>query len=140
MLRTLAPMIVACAAAHAWAGEGNPQRDAYVDGKTQLDDLVTRAERGGISQGRLRTERRRVERRVEHRLAESPVELRPGELREVSVARAEMNQSLIRSQEFEFFGPEDRPEWGWFPSRSVRSTGSHLTVEKDGRSTFSALR
>jgi len=140
MRRTLMSITVACATCGAWAGEASPQRDAYEDGRSQLDDLVARAERGGISRQRLRNERKRVEQRLEHRLAQAPVELKPGELREVSAARAEMNQSLIRSQEFEFFGPEDRPEWGWFPSRSVPSTGSHLTVQRDGRSTYSALR
>lgn len=140
MRRTLPYLLMACTAGAAHAGDANPQRDAYFDGKGQLDELVQRAEHGGISQQALRRERRRVEQRVEHRLSQAPVELKPGELREVSAARAEMNQSVIRSQEFEFFGPVDRPEWGWYPSRSVRSTGSTLTVQPDGRSTYSALR
>lgn len=127
-------------AAPALAGDGDAQRDAYIDGKSQLDDLVASAERGGMSQERLRRERRRVERCVVQRIAEAPVEAKPAEMRDVSAARAEMNQSVIRSQEFEFFGAEDRPEWGWYPSRTVRSTGSHLTVDKEGRSTYSALR
>ncbi len=69
-----------------------------------------------------------------------PVELKPGDLREVNQARAEMNQSIICSQEYEFFGSEDRPEWGWYPSRRVQSTGSTLTVQKDGRTSYNALR
>lgn len=140
MRRTLAVLLFACASTGAFAADAHPQRDAYMEGKDRLDDLVARAERGDMSQDRLRHERRQVERRVQLRIAEAPTELKPGELHEVSAARAEMNQSVIRSQEFEFFGPVDRPEWGWFPSRAVPSTGSHLTVRKDGRSTYSALR
>lgn len=132
--------LIALTTAPCLAAEENPRRDAYIDGKEQLDSLVARAERGALSRERLRSERRRVERRLEQRLAQAPAEAKPGEVREASAARAEMNQSVICSQEFEFFGPEDRPEWGWFPSRRIQSVGSHLTVEKDGRSSYSALK
>jgi hypothetical protein len=139
-MRLALSMLVASLAAPVFAGDANPQRDAYMDGKGQIDDLLRRAERGGLSQDRLRRERRRVEQRVALRVSQVATELKPGDLREVSAARAEMNQSVIRSQEYEFFGAEDRPEWGWFPSRRLASTGSHLTVAPDGRSTYSALR
>jgi hypothetical protein len=47
---------------------------------------------------------------------------------------------VIHSQEFEFFGPEDRPEWGWFPSKAAKGTGSTLIVDPDGRTHYSPSR
>jgi hypothetical protein len=66
--------------------------------------------------------------------------MKPGDIREVTVSKAEMNQAVIQSQEFEFFGPEDRPEWGWYPSRRVPGTGSTLQVDDRGRARYSVLR
>lgn len=139
-MRTPIPMLCLVIAARAWASDASAQRDAYMDGKGQLDALLARAEQGTLSQERLRRERRRVESRIDRALADAPTDLRPGELTEISAARTEMHQSLIRSHEFEFFGPQDRPEWGWYPSRRVASTGSTLSVERDGRASYSALR
>ena len=124
----------------ALADDANPRRDAYVDSAEQLDALLDRAQSGTLDPSRLRRERRRVEAKLDRRLAALPVDFKPGELRDENHARAEMNQSVIRSQEYEFFGPEDRPEWGWYPSRQVPSTGSTLSVQKDGRTTYNALR
>lgn len=134
-------LLFACVAAPiAFADEANPRRDAYIDSAAQLDALLDRAQNGALDPSRLRRERRRVEAKLDRRLAALPVDFKPGELREENHARAEMNQSVIRSQEYEFFGPEDRPEWGWYPSRQVPSTGSALTVQRDGRTTYNALR
>jgi hypothetical protein len=138
--RRIAVLATLAAASVAMADESNPRREAYVRSIGSLDALVDRAKDGQIGQDRLRRERRRVEARLEHELSVLPVEVKPGDLREESVARTEMNQSVIRSQEVEFFGLEDRPEWGWFPSRQVTSTGSALTVSKDGRADYNALR
>ena len=124
----------------AHADGANPQREAYMQSADQLDALVVRARDGRMDPERLRRERRRLESKLDRALSGMPVELKPGDLREVSQARAEMNQSVIRSQEYEFFGPDDRPEWGWYPSRRVPSTGSTLTVENDGRTSYNALR
>ncbi|MFZ4722432.1 MAG: hypothetical protein ACOYMI_04705 [Phycisphaerales bacterium] len=127
-------------ASAALADGANPRRDAYVQSADQLDALVVRARDGRMDPERLRRERRRLESRLDRALSDMPVDLKPGDLREVSQARAEMNQSVIRSQEYEFFGPDDRPEWGWYPSRRIPSTGSTLTVQKDGRTSYNALR
>lgn len=126
--------------APAIADDANPQRQAYVQSAEQLDALVIRAREGRIDPDRLRRERRRLESKLDRAISDMPVELKPGDLREVNQARAEMNQSVIRSQEYEFFGSEDRPEWGWYPSRRVPSTGSTLTVQRDGRASYNALR
>jgi hypothetical protein len=126
--------------ASALADGANPQREAYMRSAEQLDALVIRAREGRIDPDRLRRERRRLESKLDRAISDLPVELKPGDLREVNQARAEMNQSVIRSQEYEFFGPEDRPEWGWYPSRRIPSTGSTLTVQKDGRTSYNALR
>lgn len=127
-------------ASSALADGGNPQREVYMQSAEQLDALVTRARDGRIDPGRLRRERRRLESKLDRAISDLPVDLKPGDLREVNQARAEMNQSVIRSQEYEFFGPEDRPEWGWYPSRHIQSTGSTLTVRKDGGTSYNALR
>ena len=124
----------------ALANDANPQREAYVRSAEQLDALVVRARDGRLDPDRLRRERRCLEARLDRAISGMPVELKPGDLREVNQARAEMNQSIICSQEYEFFGSEDRPEWGWYPSRRVQSTGSTLTVQKDGRTSYNALR
>jgi hypothetical protein len=126
--------------ASALADGANPQREAYMRSAEQLDALVIRAREGRIDPDRLRRERRRLESKLDRAISDLPVELKPGDLREVNQARAEMNQSVIRSQEYEFFGPEDRPEWGWYPSRRIPSTGSTLTVQKDGRTSYNVLR
>jgi hypothetical protein len=126
--------------ASALADGANPQREAYMRSVEQLDALVIRAREGRIDPDRLRRERRRLESKLDRAISDLPVELKPGDLREVNQARAEMNQSVIRSQEYEFFGPEDRPEWGWYPSRRIPSTGSTLTVQKDGRTSYNVLR
>lgn len=139
-MRTLIPMLCLVLAARALASDGSPQRDAYMEGKGRLDALLARAERGTLSQERLRRERRRVESRIGRALTDAPTDLRPGELAEISAARTEMHQSLIRSQEFEFFGPRDCPEWGWYPSRRAISTSSTLDVDRDGRASYSVLR
>lgn len=124
----------------AWAADDKPQKQAYVQSTARLDGFVRSAEEGVITPQQLRSQRRRVEARLNQVLSDAPIELKPGDLHEIAAARCEMNQSVIRSQEFEFFGSEDRPEWGWFPSKEIASTGSTLTVSKDGRSHYSALR
>ena len=128
------------AAFPAIAGEANPRRAAFERSTEQLDALVQRAHEGRLSPEQLRVRRRRLEARLNHELSLLPVDMKPGDVREVTVSQAEMNQSVIKSQEFEFFGSEDRPEWGWFPRNAIPSTGSALIVEKDGRTRYSALR
>lgn len=139
MSRLGVALVLGCTAS-AVADDANPQREAYVQSAEQLDALVARARDGRMDTNRLRRERRRLESRLDRAISDMPIELKPGDLSEVNQARAEMNQSVIRSQEYEFFGPEDRPEWGWYPSRRIPSTGSTLAVQKDGRTTYNALR
>lgn len=128
------------AGASALAGEANPRRAAFERSTEELDGLVRRARDGQLSPEQLRARRRRLEARLSHEVSQLPVDMKPGDMREVTVSQAEMNQAVIQSQEFEFFGPEDRPEWGWFPTKRAQSTGSTLIVEKDGRTRYSALR
>ena len=130
--------VVAAASAHA--GEANPRRAAFERSTEELDGLVQRAREGKLSPEQLRARRRRLEARLSHEVSQLPVEMKPGDMREMTVSQAEMNQAVIQSQEFEFFGPEDRPEWGWFPSRSAKGTGSTLVVDPDGRTRYSAPR
>jgi hypothetical protein len=120
--------------------ESNPRRQAYERSTGDLEGLVAQAHSGRITPEQLRNRRRRVESRLAGELAQSPLDLKPGDLREVSVARGEMNQAIIHSHEFEFFGPVDRPEWGWYPSRKGISTGSTLEVDDQGRASYNVLR
>lgn len=88
-----------------------------------LQALLERAHHGELSQSALRIARRAVEARLELELAGMATDLRPGEMERLGDARAKLNQIIIRCQEWEFFGPNDRPEWGWYPSRQIRSVG-----------------
>ena len=130
---------LACGAS-ALAGEANPRRAAFERSTEQLDALLRRARDGQLSPEQLRARRRRLEALLNQALSTMPADMKPGDMREVTVSRAEMNQAVIRSQEFEFFGPEDRPEWGWFPSRAAQGTGSTLIVDPDGRTRYDAPR
>jgi len=126
--------------AAAVADEANPRRQAYERSKGDLEGLVAQAKSGRITPEQLRNRRRRLEGSLERQLDGLPADLKPGDLREVGVARAEMNQAVIHSQEFEFFGPVDRPEWGWYPSRNRVATGSTLEVDPQGRARYNVLR
>jgi len=126
--------------APALAAEANPRRAALERSTEQLDALVQRAHDGQLSPEQLRSRRRRLEARLNHELSTLPADMKPGDIREVTVSKAEMNQAVIQSQEFEFFGPEDRPEWGWFPSKAGKGTGSTLVVDPDGRTRYSPSR
>jgi hypothetical protein len=129
-----------CLGVAATASDANPRRQAYERSAGDLEGLVSQARAGRITPEQLRQRRRRLEVRLAGELAVSPMDLKPGDLREISVARAEMNQVIIHSQEFEFFGPVDRPEWGWYPSRLGVSTGSTLEVDPQGRASYNVLR
>ncbi|MGA1266443.1 MAG: hypothetical protein ACO32J_04610 [Phycisphaerales bacterium] len=133
-------MAILWIASAALATDGSPQRRAFERSTLDLEGLVAQARQGRITAGQLRDRRRRLEARLDRELSLTPVELKPGDLQEVAAARAEMNQAVIHSQEFEFFGSEDRPEWGWYPSRRVPSTGSTLQVDDRGRSRYNVLR
>jgi hypothetical protein len=126
--------------AAAVADEANPRRQAYERSTGDLEGLVAQAKSGRITPEQLRNRRRRLEGSLERQLDGLPADLKPGDLREVGVARAEMNQAVIHSQEFEFFGPVDRPEWGWYPSRNRVATGSTLEVDPQGRARYNVLR
>lgn len=129
----------ACCGA-AVASDANPRRQALERSARELQSMVGDTHAGRITPEQLRNRRRRLERRLEVELDGMPVDLKPGDFREISMARAEMNHAVICSQEFEFFGTEDRPEWGWYPSRSRASTGSTLKVDIDGRTRYEVLR
>lgn len=94
--------------------------------------LVDKARRGEISQQGLRLARRAIEARLEIAVARLAIDLRPGEFAELGEARSRLNQAIIRSQEWEVFGPTDRPEWGWYPSRDIRSTDGTVAFGAGG--------
>lgn len=124
----------------ALALDGTTQKEVIVESTVALEQLVRQAHQGDISPERLRTERVRVERKLDAHLAKSAVAARPKEQLVVNQARTDFNQQIMCSQEFEFFGSEDRPEWGWYPSRQIQSTGSVVKVDKAGNATLTPAK
>jgi len=120
LLVMLAPVLPA-AADPARAVPVTPLQ-AIEQAREDLAAIVARAHRGELSQRGLRLSRRAIEARLELALASVSVDLRPGEMEMLGEARSKLNQQILRCQEWEFFGPKDRPEWGWYPSRQIRST------------------
>ncbi len=93
-----------------------------------LLSAVASARRGELSQQGLRMARRAIEVRLDLEVSRMDIELRPGEMALLADARSKLNHAIIRSQEWEAFGPADRPEWGWYPSRTVESVEHSITV------------
>lgn len=112
----------------AMATDLNPRAEAMDRSAAQVDALVAGARDGRLAPAQLRMQRRRVEARLAHELDTMPLELKPGDLRAIAQSRAELNQSLIESQEYEYFGPVARPEWGWFPQGVPHTVGSTRTA------------
>lgn len=117
----------------ALAADGTSQKEVINESTVILEQLVQKAHDGKISPEQLRKQRLRVERTLDTNLNNAPVAARAKEQVAVNQARTDLNQQIMSSQEFEFFGPEDRPEWGWFPSRQIQSTGSVLKVDPNGK-------
>lgn len=117
----------------ALAADGTSQKEVINESTVVLEQLVQKAHDGKISPEQLRKQRLRVERTLDTNLNNAPVAARAKEQVAVNQARTDLNQQIMSSQEFEFFGPEDRPEWGWFPSRQIQSTGSVLKVDPNGK-------
>lgn len=112
----------------AMAADVNPRAEAMDRSAAQVDALVAGARDGRLAPAQLRTQRRRVEARLAHELDTMPLELKPGDLRAITQSRAELNQSLMVSQEFEYFGAVARPEWGWYPQGVPHTGGSSRTA------------
>ncbi|MCE9618670.1 MAG: hypothetical protein K8R92_02035 [Planctomycetes bacterium] len=114
------------------AAEDASQKEAVVEATGELGQLVVKAHGGKLTPGQLRAQRLLVQRRMNQHLADAPALNHPKEVAEVDQARTDLNQQVMRSQEFEFFGPEDCPQWGWYPSRHIKSEGSAVKVDPAG--------
>ena len=117
----------------ALAADGTTQKEVINESTVVLEQLVQKAHDGKISPEQLRKQRIRVERTLDANLNNAPVAARAKEQVAVNQARTDLNQQIMSSQEFEFFGSEDRPEWGWYPSRHIQSTGSVVKVDQIGK-------
>lgn len=128
VVTTTAPTMIEVASRpqrHARAQATSPSTtpvEAIESARLDLLGAVAHARRGELSQQALRMTRLAIEARLSLAIARMEIDLRPGEFAALGSARARLNQAIIRSQEWEVFGPKDRPEWGWYPSRDIEST------------------
>jgi hypothetical protein len=106
-----------------------PQVQAYLESERLLQSFVHSAYRGECSQDDLREARVALESALAAELDRLAFAFIPGDLRVVEKARAAFHQQIMRSQEWEYFGPVPQPEWGWYPDRVAQSEGISLRVE-----------
>jgi hypothetical protein len=106
-----------------------PQVQAYRESERLLQSFVHSAYRGECSQHDLREARVALESALAVELERLAFAFIPGDRRAVEEARAAFNQQIMRSQEWEYFGPVPQPEWGWYPDRVAQSEGISLRVE-----------
>ena len=124
----------------ALAAEATTQTEVLVQSTATLEQLVQKAHDGTITPEQLRKQRVHVERKLDEKLNNASVAARAKEQAAVNQARTDLNQQIMCSQEFEFFGAQDRPEWGWYPSRQMKSTGSVLKVDNAGKATLTPAK
>ena len=101
---------------------------AYRASERILQTFVHSAYRGECSQHDLREARIALESALAAELDRLAFAFIPGDGRAVDEARAAFHQQIMRSQEWEYFGPVPQPEWGWYPDRVAESEGISLRV------------
>lgn len=106
-----------------------PQVQAYRESGRLMQSFVHSAYRGECSQRDLREARIALEAALAAELDRLSFAFIPGDRRAVDEARAAFHQQVMRSQEWEYFGPVPQPEWGWYPDRVAQSEGISLRVE-----------
>jgi hypothetical protein len=106
-----------------------PQVQAYLESERLLRAFVLGAYRGECTQHDLRQARIALESALAVELDRLALAFIPGDARAVDEARAAFHQQIMRSQEWEYFGPVPQPEWGWYPDRVAQSEGISLRVE-----------
>lgn len=114
---------------HAAAISAVPQVQAYIESERLLQSFVHSAYRGECSQHDLREARVALESALAAELDRLAIAFIPGDRRAVDEARAAFHQQIMRSQEWEYFGPVPQPEWGWYPDRIAQGEGISLRVE-----------
>ena len=122
------------------AADASTQTEVLTQSTTTLEQLVQKAHGGTITPEQLRKQRMHVERKLDEKLNNAPVAVRAKEQAAVNQARTDLNQQIMRSQEFEFFGAQDRPEWGWYPSRQIKTTGTVVKVDNAGQATLTPAK
>lgn len=106
-----------------------PQVRVYEESAEMLRSFVRGAYRGECSQHELRSARIALESALASELGRLAIEFVPGDRLAMDEARAAFHQQVMRSQEWEYFGPVPQPEWGWDPTRAASSEGISLRVE-----------
>lgn len=117
------------ASARAAAVSPVPQVQAFRESERMLKEFVHSAYRGECSQRDLRDARIALESALAAELDRLAFAFIPGDRRAVEEARAAFHQQIMRSQEWEYFGPVPQPEWGWYPDRVAQGEGISLRVE-----------
>jgi len=95
--------------------------DAILSSSDVLLSLVRQAHRGERTPQELRHARLELEASLRRTLASMPAVTRPEDVLLAERAVGRLNQVIIRSQEWEFFGAQPRPQWGWDPQREIRA-------------------
>jgi hypothetical protein len=103
---------------------------AYRESERLLQSFIHGAYRGECSQHDLREARVALESALAVELERLAIAFIPGDRRALDEARAAFHQQVMRSQEWEYFGPVPQPEWGWYPDRVAQSEGISLRVEE----------
>jgi hypothetical protein len=123
------PLEASAAGSIASVASSVPQVQAYLESERLLESFVHSAYRGECSQRDLRDARMALESALAVELDRLAFAFIPGDRRAVEEARAAFHQQVMRSQEWEYFGPVPQPEWGWYPDRVAQSEGISLRVE-----------
>lgn len=123
------PLAATAAGPSTLATSPVPQVQAYRESERLLSTFVRSAYSGECSQHDLREARIALESALVAELDRLAFAFIPGDRRAVEEARAAFHQQVMRSQEWEYFGPVPQPEWGWYPDRVAQSEGISLRVE-----------
>ncbi len=93
-----------------------PRVSAYQYARSRLFECVQQAGDGDLSQTELRRSRKAIESVLDATLLACEAVFARGDAVKIDEARSQFNQARISSMEWEYFGSEPAPEWGWDPA------------------------
>ncbi len=96
-----------------------PQERLYSYARQALRISIADACFGELSPGMLRVQRSIIEGALDAMLDECPSTFVQGDCAAIEAARSAFNLERMASMEWEYFGEQPCPEWGWDP-RAVR--------------------
>ena len=92
-----------------------PRVSAYDYAKSRLVECVQQTSDGLLTQVELRASRNAIESVLDAALVACDAIFFPGDVSKIDEARSQFNQARISSMEWEYFGSQPAPEWGWDP-------------------------